>query len=166
MLSYDKKKSYQFLYYNCIKTCKEMKKCVAISFRESTNDCWLKSSNGSVPRRWRSFMTLQCLDQPNSILYPGYKHEVRVTLGKTIPSKCPEGFEDMVPSSENCYNLVHRTKASWNSAQFICRKYYHGAEVVKVESAALHAAYTKRLRDCKECDVKKIWMGWIRGTLR
>ena len=70
-------KTKQYLYYSCIRLCKKTEGCVAITFRESTWDCWLKSSVENEPKGQRSFVVMGCLETPGNELYPGYSGKVK-----------------------------------------------------------------------------------------
>ena len=76
-----------FLYYSCIRLCRKTRKCVGITFRESTSDCWLKASVKHEPRNKRSFLVMDCLKKPASVLYQGYSDKVYYTFKKTTIHK-------------------------------------------------------------------------------
>ena len=69
-------KTKRFFYYSCIKLCQETNGCVAITFREGTNDCWLKSSAQNEPKTKRSFLKMKCLEEHGNVLFPGFSGKV------------------------------------------------------------------------------------------
>ena len=160
-LQFDEDKARHFMYYSCIQRCRETKGCAGITFRESTNSCWLKSSNKSRPMFGRSFLPLNCLDNRNNILYPGYQEQVNEMLARN--SKCPEGYEDWLPYGDFCYNLVQRSRTNWFSANDICNKFYHGGSLTTIDSSELNAEYLKKLT-CESCtEMSGVWIGWKMG---
>ena len=112
-LSFDKSKSTGLLYLSCIKKCKVTKGCMAITFRESSNHCWLKPSTDHKPQEKRSFLILSCLD--NS----GAKSTPLASLG------CPKHFKNWIPSSIYCYRLLISPSFSVTYGQRSCKILVH-----------------------------------------
>ena len=159
-MSVDNTKGDHFLYYTCINKCRETKGCNGITFREATSDCWLKSSNESMPKPKRSFAVLSCLD--SYVLYPKYQLQIDLMKGKSV-SNCPEGYDDWLPNSPFCYNLIKRSKVNYVTANKICKQFYDNGRLTAIDSKQLNEAYDRRL-NCASCGSgNKMWVGWQIG---
>ena len=158
-LVYDSNKPDAFVYLSCIKQCKKVKDCISISYRISTKECWLKSSLEKTPRLDRSFLELSCLEQKPSVLFPRYQHKLDYMYDR-LPV-CPNGYQDLIHSSSFCYNVVNRSKVSWEDAHDICKKFYHGGELVTIDSSKLNEKYAKRFLNGA---TKTAWIGWKMST--
>ena len=90
--------------YYCLKLCDETSGCVAITFKESANTCWLKSSIESEPKANRSFVTLGCLKEPENVLYPEFREKLWSFL--KMDMTCTHGYSNLVPTDSHCFRFV------------------------------------------------------------
>ena len=136
------------LYHSCIRLCNETEKCVAITFREQTNDCWLKSSVDNEPKSKRSFVSLDCLQLPENALYPGYQE--KVSNHKTLAWICPKGFIDIYPIGENCFVFTTKRPSGegFEAATNFCRTQYK-AKLGSIRTKDLKDAYVRELLRAK-----------------
>ena len=126
---------------------------------ETTRDCWLKQSLGyMVPRKQRSYLDMSCLGEPGHELYSGYNEKITEMLAM----KCPFGFQNWIPLSPYCYNLVTPTFTQISTTQ-VCKKL--NGQLVLIDSKDVNDAYVKQMVARKISKHDAVRMGWSYGNV-
>ena len=151
-IHYDRSKPMDFVYFACIRECKETRNCVGITFRETTRDCWLKSTADHVPTKNRSFVSLDCLNKPQHFLYPDYNDDFR----------CVKGYENWFPESAYCYKLVTTPSTSYGAAMYGCYLACVLSQVMYIDSKKLNQ---RMVQEVAKLDPKHstFWTDWKQG---
>ena len=146
------------LHYECIKTCQNTEGCIAITFRESTNTCWLKNADAHSRRRDRAFLTFDCLAKAGAVVYPNYQELVDNMLKEKV---CPLGYEDWMPNSLYCYKIYSTETNSWQKAQDVCRRCSNFGDLIAIDSKELNYKIREKLRATRKNQL--MWIAWKFG---
>ena len=149
--SVDSQKPKFILYHSCIRLCSEIHGCVAVSLSEDRNECWLKSSVENGPRTKRSFIRLDCIQTPQSILYPGYDAQLKKYF-KT-EWECSTGYANLEPMDNQCYRFEKQyrpiDKEHVEVAQRRCQITYNNGSLTVIGSKWVKDAHVKAMTEKK-----------------
>ena len=157
-IQFDVGKTRDFLYYTCIKKCLKTKGCVAITFKEQGEECWLKSSESHAPKKERTFLVLKCLKQPGHTLYDGFKGFTSDGRAKYADYTCPKQYKDWISSSFYCYNLfVDSPQRHSLDANNLCKSRSQG-QLAQIDSQKLFDIFASEIASIN--GGHPIFIGW------
>ena len=168
-LNFDHTKPEHSIYYSCAKECRVTTACVAVTVRESTNDCWLTSSQDYSLKKGYSFLSLDCLKVPAYVLTSGYPENLMSQIDAEIEEfmpTCREGYYNWAPNSRYCYKLIEkRSIRSMLMAQTACSQGQYSGELALINSQEVNDAFVREMMKYNP-PYSSIWTGWKLGRFK